>query len=225
MEIKDFIDKNPDRVSPSVVSRPLLQSWLLPTLVYIAGPAEIAYWAQIEGLFNDLGLNRTVVIPRISATILEAKAVRYANNYMINLETIDYRFKRYFETYWKKSMTDKNFKEISTLKDITEKKFIKIDQFLQELDPTLLAVSSKKLQKIKNNIKDLENKILQVLENKEKTVTRQLKELYHMIYPNNKIQERSINIIYFINKYGIKIIKQLIDGLELNNFNHQLYKL
>jgi bacillithiol biosynthesis cysteine-adding enzyme BshC len=224
-EIVKIINKNPEKVTTSVVSRPLLQSWLIPTLVYIAGPAEIAYWAQLGTLFEQMQLNIPVIFPRISATIIEPRAVRYANTYRVDLETIDLNYKKYLNIYLKRSLKNSHLKEIANLKNIIEREFNKIDPFIKELDPTLLTVSSKKLKKIKDHIEDLENKILDIMDFKEDRLIRHLKLIHNIIFPQRKIQERVINIVYYINKFGFKTIRQLLDGLELDNYNHQLLKL
>ena len=51
--------------------RPIFQDALLPTGAYIGGPAEIAYFAQCQVLYERILGRTTPVLPRLSATLIE----------------------------------------------------------------------------------------------------------------------------------------------------------
>lgn len=63
--------KFPSKLSPAVLLRPLLQDWLLPTWIYVGGPSEIAYHAQIGEAYEHLEIPRPLIAPRISLTLLD----------------------------------------------------------------------------------------------------------------------------------------------------------
>nr|WP_300997403.1 bacillithiol biosynthesis cysteine-adding enzyme BshC [Exiguobacterium sp.] len=71
-ELLSEIDAHPERFSNNVVSRPLMQDHLFPTLAYVAGPGEIAYWLQLRPLFHTFGWKMPLVIPRLGAVLLSA---------------------------------------------------------------------------------------------------------------------------------------------------------
>ena len=49
--------------------------------------------------------------------------------------------------------------------------------------------------------------------------------LWHGLYPGRSLQERSINIGYFISKYGFDIIKFIFDKMDVNETSHQLISM
>jgi bacillithiol biosynthesis cysteine-adding enzyme BshC len=63
---------NPDEFGPNVLLRPLYQDALFPTVAYVAGPSEIAYFAQLRPVYARFGFPMPVIYPRRSATLLDA---------------------------------------------------------------------------------------------------------------------------------------------------------
>ncbi len=76
-QIDDFVNRNCQKISTTVISRPILRSWLLPVAAYVGGPAEIAYWCQLSPLFTEFNLTAPVLYPRKSTTLIEPKIKRF----------------------------------------------------------------------------------------------------------------------------------------------------
>ncbi len=95
------LQENPLTISTTVISRPLLQSWLLPVAAYVAGPGEIAYWAQLGSLFDHFKLDMPYLYPRISATIVEPKIKRYLMKYAISPENLLPKKGDFIDQYYK----------------------------------------------------------------------------------------------------------------------------
>ncbi len=68
--------ETPERLSPAAWLRPAMQDALLPTLAYVGGPGEIAYWLQLRGVYDALGVPMPLVAPRISATLVDDRTRR-----------------------------------------------------------------------------------------------------------------------------------------------------
>ena len=49
-ELLAMLDSTPERFSPNVLLRPVMQDALLPTVAYVGGPSEVAYLAQAAPL-------------------------------------------------------------------------------------------------------------------------------------------------------------------------------
>jgi len=72
--LKAELLRNPERFSPNVVTRPVVQDAALPVVAYVGGPGEIAYLAQTRGVHELLGVVPSPVVPRASATLLTDEA-------------------------------------------------------------------------------------------------------------------------------------------------------
>src|SRR5947209_2348128 len=70
-ELLDLLDSAPERLSPNALLRPVFQDTLLPTTAYVGGPAEVAYFAQSQVIYERVLGRVTPILPRLSATLIE----------------------------------------------------------------------------------------------------------------------------------------------------------
>ena len=75
-EMLDLLAASPERFSPNVALRPVVQQVLFPAAAYVAGPGEIAYWAQLKPLFDHHGVTMPAVWPRSRAVMITPKERR-----------------------------------------------------------------------------------------------------------------------------------------------------
>jgi bacillithiol biosynthesis cysteine-adding enzyme BshC len=73
-ELASLLRDDPRALSPNVFLRPVVESAVFPTLAYVGGPAETAYFAQIGPLFDAFGIRMPLVFPRFGALIAPAEA-------------------------------------------------------------------------------------------------------------------------------------------------------
>src|SRR5690625_7447298 len=69
-ELKEIAKNNPQQLSNNVITRPLMQELLFPTLAFIGGLGEISYWAALKPAFHSFGLIMTPVIHIFSLTYI-----------------------------------------------------------------------------------------------------------------------------------------------------------
>src|SRR6267143_1150778 len=73
-ELVHLTHAEPGKFSPNALFRPVVQDYLLPTAAYVAGPAEISYFAQSEVIYRHLVGRMPVMLPRAGFTLVDAKA-------------------------------------------------------------------------------------------------------------------------------------------------------
>src|SRR5229473_660114 len=78
----------PEKFSPNALFRPVVQDYLLPTAAYIAGPAEISYFAQSEVVYQHLLGRMPVMLPRSGFTLVDAKANKLLRRYGLSVEDV-----------------------------------------------------------------------------------------------------------------------------------------
>lgn len=72
---------DPTSVTPAAGLRPVVQDALLPTAVSVLGPGELAYVAQLRGVYELHGVPMPLAWPRATVTVLEPAAARLLDAY------------------------------------------------------------------------------------------------------------------------------------------------
>jgi uncharacterized protein YllA (UPF0747 family) len=205
--------------------RPICQDYILPTAFYVGGPSEIAYFAQVMPLYGIYNIAVPVIYPRSSLTVMEKNVSSLLEKYNLNIHDV------FINT---NKLKDRVLSDISenSLDDIFEKTKTDIDlsmdllkEKLFEFDKTVSDSSTKYRQKIISYVDELRTKANDAQKKKYETTLRQLDKLSAALYPNNNLQEREINFIYFAHKYGLNIIDKFYEELEINKFEHQVMEL
>src|SRR5690625_2083964 len=83
-EIIHIAKTAPERLSNNVVTRPLMQELLFPSLAFVGGGGEISYWAALKPAFQALQIKMPPIIPRLSFTYLDQKLKRIIEKYAID---------------------------------------------------------------------------------------------------------------------------------------------
>jgi len=223
-ELFDILYSSPENLSGNVVLRPICQDYILPTVAYIGGPSEIAYFAQFKGVYEFYNMKMPVIYPRTSATLLENKVKNFLTKH-------DFKFEELFDA---KKVSEKLLKQLGNV-NVNELFDGYVDEFnalgysfekeLEKIDKSLVDSFKNRNDKFIDTMNVLKEKFINSQINQNKSSVEKLRMVIGNVYPNETLQERSINIVYFLNKYSIELIKHLKDNLEIDNFAHQLIEL
>jgi len=224
-EIIDEIDTKPEYFSPNVLLRPICQDYLLPTAFYIGGPGEISYFAQLTPLYDFYNLIQPIIYPRSSATIFEKNLENVLEKFNLNFEDIftnsDELKNKIVSSIAKYSVED-IFAESNNQVDLV---FDRLKEKLFEFDKTIADATGKYRQKVLSYLEELKGKAAEAQKKKHEITLRQIDKLTNSLFPNNNLQERELNFVYFYNKYGGSFTDKLFNELKINNFEHQVIKL
>lgn len=223
-ELMKILFENPENFSPNVVLRPLCQDYLLPTIAYVGGPSEVSYFAQLKPAYEHYDITMPVIYPRISVSIVESKINKFLKNYDINFEDI-FDHKKLLAKVVEKISEVKIEDEFSKFYDDLNRVFYDMKNMTAKVDKTLLNTVDNQKDKVIQNLELFKNKLTNAQANKSDTTTSQLDKVTNNIFPKGSLQERVINISYFLNKYDDTIIKKLFDELDINRFEHEIVEL
>jgi bacillithiol biosynthesis cysteine-adding enzyme BshC len=224
-ELADWALREPGRFSPNVTLRAVVQDFLLPTIAYYGGSAEIAYFAQTAEVYRILGRPATPILPRASLTFVEKHTWRSLERYGVRIndffEGMDHLIARVVEKYLSKETaatfehTTQTFNnELDTLQDQ-----------LRRVDPTLADALEKGRRKINYQIDGLRTRFNRSQVARDEAVHRQLEHAFDLLYPEKDLQERHINITSFIARHGHYFVDWIFDAIDLDSNAHEIVYL
>ncbi len=224
-DLFQLLEKRPEVFSPNVLMRPICQDYLLPTAFYIAGPSEISYFAQAIPLYEFFGIPQPIIYPRVSATIVEKMVKKIAVKY--NLDYLDFFIDN--KTLNKNVVNSLSEIDLNSLFQKADRDseliFKELKKKLLSIDKTLNDVTLKSQQRVKQSFENLKSKSEKAQSTQHEAVLRQLNKAQNLIYPNDNLQERELNFIYFAHKYGMEIFKWIFNEMSINKFEHQIIEL
>lgn len=224
-DLADMVDTRPQIFSPNVLLRPIYQDALLPTAVYIGGPGEISYFAQMKGIYRSFGLPMPVIYPRKTVTILEKKIDSVLDTYNLTIRDFWQHAESTINAMSRKQIPETIVKAIGTAVSHLEQDFENLKKEMASFEPTLENSVVSIQGKINQNISFLERKILQASKKHNTIIVQQLQKAKNSLYPANRLQERVFNIAPFLIKYSFEFIDKLYQSIEIENHDHQIINL
>lgn len=224
-ELAEWALREPDRFSPNVTLRAVVQDFLLPTVAYYGGAAEIAYFAQTAEVYRILDRPVTPILPRTSMTLVERHTWRALERYGIGLTDffagLDHVLAKVVKEYLGKETaeafdhTTRSFN--SELDDLQEQ--------LRRVDPTLAEALEKGRRKINYQIDGLLTRFNRAQVGRDEAVHRQIERAFDLLYPGKTLQERRINITSLLARHGRYAVDWIYEAINLESNDHQVVYL
>jgi bacillithiol synthase len=219
---RDLMRAAPWKFSANVLFRPVLQDYLLPTLTYVAGPSEVAYLAQVSSLYPEFGRKAPIVFPRFSFSIVERKIGKILEKYRLDFRDVflgsEMLIRRIVERNLDQTLASR-FDEIE--REFTLR-IAELESPLRAIDQTLGEALKTTQQKIQYQVSHLRTKFVHAEARHQEVLTKQVEKALSILYPLKTLQERQMNIFYFLARYGMDFLAQLYEEIDLTDPSHRL---
>jgi len=210
------------QLSPNALLRPVMQDFLLPTLSYVGGPAEIAYMAQSEVLYQRLLGRMPVIYPRNSFTLLDQRAEKLLGRYELHVSDFLDSHERVKCTVAGKLIPHDLRGEFTTLRSGVTDSIHEVREKLLTFDPTLAQAAEKSIAKITYQLDKLAAKAARELMRRDRRATTDADFLGNLIYPQRHLQERFYSIVPFLAKHGLDLPQRLYQQTQLACPDHMI---
>ena len=224
-ELKRRIVAAPENFNSNVLLRPVLQDYWLPTLAYIGGPAEIAYFAQVGVVYEKLLGRVTTVLPRLSATLLEPRVERLLLKYGLELPELFQGETQLRDSLAARSLPSELKWDFERGRLAVEEAMQSISESLQRLDPTLVEAARRAGNKMRYQVGRLEKRAAQAELRRNEILTRHAAQIENALYPHRILQEREIAGLYYYAKYGPELLGWLIETAQARCPEHKIVRL
>lgn len=224
-ELATMAQETPERFSPNVTLRAVIQDYLLPTIAYYGGAAEIAYFAQTAEVYRVLDRPATPILPRSSLTMIERHTGRVLERYGLTLadffEGLDPVIKRVVEEHLGAG-TSKLF---ANAEQNVNHELDRLRDELETVDPTLASALDTGRKKINYQLDGLRTRFVRAQMARDEAAHRQLQRAFDQLYPNKDLQERHINITSLLSRHGTYVIEWIFNAINLGSNEHQIVYL
>ncbi|WP_071395437.1 bacillithiol biosynthesis cysteine-adding enzyme BshC [Bacillus tuaregi] len=222
-ELLQIASEFPWKLSNNVVTRPITQELLFPTLAFIAGPGEIAYWAELKKAFEGYAIKMPPIVPRLNITLLDRSVETDLHELGLALHTV------------LTSGTEKQKEDyLSTVKDEELSKLFQQakEQLIENyrdikgrIDKGLFPLLEKNQSLLLKQIEFMEGKVELSLQEKHQVVLNKYIRVNNRLTPLGSPQERILNAIPFMNQYGIRFLATLANLSYTFDGKHKVIKI
>ena len=224
-ELSSLALAHPEQFSPNVTLRAVVQDYLLPTIAYYGGAAEIAYFAQTAEVYRLLERPVTPILPRSSLTMIERHTGRVLERYGLTLADL-------FagpESVWKRVVEEHlgadTAKSFAKTEGAVNGELDDLREQLRSIDPTLADALDTGRRKINYQLEGLRTRFHRAQMTRDEAAHRQLQRAFDQLYPDKELQERHINITSLLGRHGRYVIEWIYNAINIGSNEHQIVYL
>ena len=207
-------EAEPGTLGANVLLRPVLERSLLPTLTYLAGPGELAYFAQVSPIASALGAPAPVVSPRWAGEVLDGDACRALDRLGVAEATL--RDPHAAEQQVAQRLLDDG------ISDTLERLRVAIDAQLRTLRdsvdgagaPVRHDVIAGLSRDLTHRIDKFEHRVLGGVKRNEIEAMRELAYVRASLRPMGKSPERVLNLLPHLARFGVGLLLRLREASQ-----------
>jgi bacillithiol biosynthesis cysteine-adding enzyme BshC len=216
------LERRASDISPNALLRPVMQDYLLPTVAYVGGPAEIAYMAQAQVVYREMLGRMPVIMPRNSFTLLNERTAKLLARYRIQVQDLLTYEELARERIAQRLVPAELDTSFSKARRGIEDELSRLSSTLTGFDPTLEAASRRSGAKIRYQLEKLAKKTSREALRRNKQASEDAAYLTGMIYPQRHLQERFYTILPFLAQHGPDLVGRLLEAARLDCPDHMV---
>lgn len=210
-QLLDKLETEPALFSNNVVTRPLMQEYVLPTLAFIGGPGEIHYWGTLKEAFEVFSFEMPPVCMRLSYSIIERHIAKWMEELHITEEHLAEKNIHHQKDAFIASIQSVETETIlNDLQQAIQKSKEQLQRVGGEIDPTLIPLIEHACKKMWLEAEGIDRRIKQQELRQHEQVIQKYHAIEKSLLPQNIYQERLWSIWYYINAYGLDLVDRLV---------------
>ena len=214
------VEERPEEFSPSALLRPVIQDTLLPTVAYIAGPAEVAYHAQTSLIYEKLLGRAPAILPRAGFTLVPSHVSNLLKKYNLDARDIlqgRHKLRARLESEALPQALSARFDEgEQAIKALVEG----LREPLTKLDQTLVGALDTATEKMIYQFNGLRAKAGRAEGFRTGVVNTHENEIASFLFPNTALQERSFGLLTFLAAEGPELLDYLDGHIKAGTGEH-----
>lgn len=208
-EVADRLRDDPSYATPDALLRPVVEAHVLPVLSYVAGPGEIAYYAQNEPLYEAAGVTRPDVLGRCAIRVVEPKVRRALDRIGLEPDDVMGPLHELQTRIARDRIPDEVHATIRQTRASLEEGIRSLAASAAEIDPTMTGPVEQAGRRGLQSLERAEKKIMQAVKRKSTEALAHLDRARAGLLPGGVPQERTVNIFHFLGRYGPGFLDEL----------------
>jgi bacillithiol synthase len=197
-------------LAPNVLLRPVIERALLPTMAYVGGPGELAYFAQVATVAEALGLPQPMGVPRASLRIVPPSVAGFLARQQATVD--DVRDATALEGRLARAATSPAALDaIASLRAATRTAQHDLDAAQTPLPtPAIDATMRQLLWRVDR----LERRVLASTKRVQDGLMRDVAAARSQLWPHGGPQERAINPLPWLARFGPPLMDDMIAAVR-----------
>ncbi len=210
-ELLAILESEPERVSPSALLRPVFQDFLFSTSALVAGPAEVAYFAEAAVVYERILGRQTPVLPRFSATLIEPAIAKQLQRHELSLEQVftEENAASLAQRLAARSMPIETKLRLAAAGNAVDAELTALVEWMQSQDKGLGQSAETAAGKMRYQMSRLRTLAANFQLQREATLSRHAESIFQALYPGGILQERVHGAAYYFARYGLELAETL----------------
>jgi bacillithiol biosynthesis cysteine-adding enzyme BshC len=210
-------------LSPNALLRPVVQDYLLPTAAYVGGPAELAYFAQSQVLYERLLGHMPRLISRSGFTLFDARSAKLMDRYGLQMRDFFRGEQQLRERVASHLIPDSLTGQFDEATRTTSQILEQLQRSVCDFDPTLGQGLEKSRSKILYQLSKARSKVAREMMRRDDRAAAEASYLYNAVFPQKHLQERFYSILPFLARHGLDLVDRLYKNVRLECPDHILF--
>lgn len=220
-DLEQIAEHEPQRLSANVLLRPVVESELLGTVGYCAGPGELRYLALASVVFEVLGVPRPAAVPRWSGLLVDSYTDRMLARFGVSLEQLRDPARDVLAMAVADRLTPDTVTALNQLRRTVREQFEVLGREAAAIAPPLERSAEGSERRIEFELSRLERRLVRSLKRRHETELRQLARARTFVLPAGRPQERMLCVAEPLARFGLPVM-EAVRGAALAGYQSAL---
>ncbi|MEO6964502.1 MAG: bacillithiol biosynthesis BshC, partial [Acidobacteriaceae bacterium] len=219
-ELVSILDSAPERISPNVLLRPVVEDTLLPTSAYIGGPSEVAYFAQSQVVYQRILGHTTPALPRYSATLVGPEMAQLLQQYGLTLPDVFTTSDALGHRLGARAIPIEGKRKLSAAGNALQEELEAVTAWMRAQDQGLGHAADIAASKMLYQMNRLRRLSATFQLQRDQSLRRNAETLCQNLFPSGNLQERVLAGVSFLANNSQSLIDLLVEQARTGHCGH-----
>lgn len=213
-EIERIAAAEPERLSANVLLRPAIESAILPTVAYAAGPGELRYLQLTGPIYDALDVVPQTPVARWSGMVVDARVDRVLEKFGIDVGALETDLAALEAQVVRKRIPAEADADLNALRALLAQRYDALADLAGRIDPTLTRSVSGRRDRAIEGVERIERKLVSHLKRRMQVEIRQLRIARNAVRPDGQPQERVLCAPSFLARHGPGVLSAAAEAAQ-----------